>query len=165
MSQRLLPVVLLSLGLAACSGDPEQAPAPAPAPAAPRPQVTQPRPASTPPAAPSAPAAAEPVAEAPAAPAEPPLTPEQLAVGIRRDQLLGALGDCARRTHLTPASGAGTRTVESFQPKDAACIKKFGQRHFVVAGDRVHAIEPGLREEERPTVAEPEARDRVRPAQ
>jgi len=163
VSRRLLAAAL-ALGLAACSGEP----APEPAPAAKAPTGSPwPQQAPTLPAAPgptTAPAqAAEAPAAATAAARAQPLAPAQLVPGISREQLLATLADCARRTHLTRASGAGSRTVESFQPKDAACVKTFGERHFVVAGDRVHSIEPGLREEDRPVESNPAASDSYRP--
>lgn len=84
----------------------------------------------------------------PTPPAAPPpesaLAPTELEVGITRGALVGALGDCGERVKfLEPRSYR--RTLEVFQPRAGECVDRFGERHFVVVGEQVERVEPGLR--------------------
>ena len=89
----------------------------------------------------------EPKAEsAPAAEALPgsALSPDSLKVGLEREALVQALGSCGERVKfIEPRSYR--RALEIFQPKDGDCAARFGERHFVVVGDRVAQVEEGLR--------------------
>jgi len=143
MSSWRLAALAGALLWGACSR--EQAPAPAPKPVQ----------AAQAPAAEPAPAEeAEPEeAEAPAeqAAAEPAPAPPRVddgarpefTVGQKRDEVMRLFDGCAERRVFIPP-GPGTMYVEVYQAReDEACIKRLGDRHFLIRGDVLHSISPG----------------------
>jgi hypothetical protein len=126
----------------ACSKEPAPAPAPKPAQAAQEPA-----------AEPESAEEAEPEAEAPAeqAAAEPAPAPPRVDDGVRpefklgqkRDEVMRLFDGCAeRRVYIPPAPG--TLYVEVYQAReDEACIKRLGDRHFLIRAGVLHSISPG----------------------
>lgn len=134
---------LLMMG-GACSKPPEE-PAAAPAPAAPlkpewpsMPSVHQ-EAGKTPPPPPAFEPESHPVAPQPPSP---PL-PTEIRVGQSREVVLGILGDCAERAYFLPG-GSGNLSVEIVQPKEGECRKRLGERHFVLTGEKLERVNPGV---------------------
>jgi hypothetical protein len=131
----------------ACSKEP----APAPAPSA------QPEQAPKPAAEPAAPEQAQaeaptPESEASAEDAAPP----EFKIGQRREEVMRLFGKCAERRAFEPP-GPGKLYVEIYQAKDTeACVKRLGERHFLIRGGLLHQITPGLIPPEPPPREPPE---------
>lgn len=105
-------------------------------------------------AGPSAPKQEEPAPAAPSQPFEPeskpvaprppdPPLPTDIRVGQSREVVLGILGDCAERAYFLPG-GSGSLSVEIVQPKEGECRKRLGERHFVLTGEKLERVTPGL---------------------
>jgi hypothetical protein len=130
---------------AACSK--EQAPAPAPAPkpvVAAEPEAAAPEPAEE--AEPEPEAAAEEAAAEPQAPKAPRVDDgvrPEFKVGQNRDDVMKLFDGCAERRVFIPP-GPGSVYVEVYQAiNDEACIKRLGDRHFIIKGGVLHSIDPG----------------------
>ncbi len=64
-------------------------------------------------------------------------------MGQDREEVMSLFGDCAERRVFIPP-GPGTLYVEVYQAKnDEACIKRLGERHFLIRGGVLHYITPG----------------------
>ena len=129
---------------AACSK--EQAPAPAPKPVA----AAEPTPADEPAPAEEAEAESEAPAEEAAAQPEAPRAPRvddgqrpEFKVGQSRDEVMQLFDGCAeRRVYIPP--GPKNVYVEVYQAiNDEACIKRLGDRHFLIKAGFLHSIDPG----------------------
>ncbi|HEX8706567.1 MAG TPA: hypothetical protein VF815_47480 [Myxococcaceae bacterium] len=137
----------------ACTKDP--APAPAPKPAQPAAEPAEaPEPAQEAEAeAPAAEAAVEP--EAPPAPRVDNGERPEFKVGMDRDEVMKLFDGCAERRLFVPP-GPNTLYVEVYQAiQDEACVKRLGERHFLIRGGLLHSIEPG-RMAEPPSTPPPE---------
>jgi hypothetical protein len=123
----------------ACSK--EKAPAPAPA------TQAQPVKAAAEPAAPAtapAPQATAPAEEPAAAPEEDNGPPPEFKIGQSRDEVMKLFGKCAVRKAFRPAS-PGSLYVEIYQAKaDEHCVKRLGERQFMIRGGSLYQINPGL---------------------
>lgn len=125
----------------ACSKEPAPTPAPAAKPSAAGEPASDSEPASEP--------EAEAEAQAPQAAAEPsaPMAdtgePPEFKVGQKRDEVMRLFGSCAeRRIYIPP--GPGSLYVEVYQAReDPACIKRLGERHFLIKGGVLDSISPG----------------------
>jgi hypothetical protein len=129
---------------AACSKEQAPAPAPKPVAAAEPEQATEPEQAEEAQAEPEAPA--EEAAAEPAAPKAPRVDngerPE-FKVGQSRDEVMRLFDGCAERRVFLPP-GPNNVYVEVFQAiNDEACIKRLGDRHFIIKGGTLHSVDPG----------------------
>ncbi len=128
----------------ACSKEPAPAPAPAPKPVAaaePAPEPAQTEEAEAESEAPAEEAAAEP--EAPRAPRVDDGERPEFKVGQSRDDVMKLFDGCAERRVFIPP-GPGSLYVEVYQAiNDEACIKRLGDRHFLIRGGLLHSISPG----------------------
>ncbi|MDY7227654.1 hypothetical protein [Hyalangium rubrum] len=125
----------------ACSKEPAPAPAPAAKPA-PEARETEPAPEPAAEAEPEAQAQAE--EAAPAAPVADTGPAPEFKIGQHRDEVMRLFGNCAERRVFVPGGPNGAQYVEVYQAKeDEACIKRLGDRHFLIRGDFLHEISPG----------------------
>jgi hypothetical protein len=125
----------------ACSKEPAPAPAPAAKPSAAAPEpASDSEPADEPEAEAEAPQAA---AAKPSAPMADTGEPPEFKVGQKRDEVMRLFGGCAeRRIYLPP--GPRSLYVEVYQAReDPACIKRLGERHFLIKGGVLDSISPG----------------------
>jgi hypothetical protein len=103
-------------------------------------------PATEPASEPEAEAPAAEAEAAPAAPAEPMADtgePPEFKVGQQRDEVMRLFGSCAERRVFIPP-GPGSLYVEVYQAReDEACIKRLGDRHFLIKGGVLDNISPG----------------------
>jgi hypothetical protein len=76
-------------------------------------------------------------------PAPLPALPTDIKVGQSREVVLGLLGDCAERAYFLPG-GSGNLSVEIYQPKEGECRKRLGERHFVLTGEKLERVTPGV---------------------
>lgn len=126
----------------ACSKEPAPAPAPKPVQAAqPAAEPEQAEEAEAEAEAPAEQAAAEP--EAPPAPRVDDGVRPEFKVGQDRDEVMKLFDGCAERRVFMPP-GPGSLYVEVYQAReDEACIKRLGDRHFLIRGGLLHSITPG----------------------
>jgi hypothetical protein len=129
----------------ACSKEPAPTPAPAQKPV----QAAQ-EPAAEPEQAEEEVAEAEAPAEEAAAEPEAPRAPRvddgerpEFKVGQNRDEVMKLFDGCAERRVFIPP-GPKNLYVEVYQAiNDEACIKRLGDRHFLIRGGVLHSITPG----------------------
>lgn len=73
----------------------------------------------------------------------------KIEVGMTRDALVDALGNCANRAYYLPQSKT-RQTVEIFQPGTPECVKQFGDRNYQVTQGILRTIAEGRLESTKP---------------
>lgn len=85
----------------------------------------------------------------PTAPGDPPELPEHarpLALQMKRKEAIQASGSCLERVNLLPATGDGTLSVETLQPRVGPCRDFYGAHRYRFVGGVLVEITPGVDE-------------------